>query len=165
MIEYHPFPPFIPTGCRRIIIGSFPGKENTCYPTDESWSYGAKRNQFWPIMEAVFETKLSTKKGKQDLLASHKIGLADIIQSCERSKNSNLDSTLKNKTYNPKLEQIIIDNSIRQLLFTGKGVMKEFIKHFQFPENIELVVLPSPSPAFMRMTFEEKIQVYKKILD
>jgi len=164
MIEYHPFPPFIPKDCQRLIVGSFPGKENTRNPTDESWSYGARRNQFWPIMEAVFETQLPTKKAKQNLLATHKIGLADIIQSCERSKNSNLDSNLINKTYNPHLEKIISDKPIKQLLFTGKGVMKEFQKHFRICENVELIALPSPSPAFMMMTFQQKVDVYKSVL-
>jgi hypoxanthine-DNA glycosylase len=164
MIECHPFPPFIPEGCQRLIIGSFPGKDSTQNQNAEDWYYGSKRNQFWSIIEAVYKIKLETKKEKQALLAAHKIGMTDIIYSCERSRNSNLDSNLKNKTYNPKLEQIISENSIKQLLFTGKGVLNEFKKHFRVSEEVELIALPSPSPAFMMMSFDEKVEKYKKIL-
>jgi G:T/U-mismatch repair DNA glycosylase len=42
--------------------------------------------------------------------------------------------------------------------------LNEFKKHFRVSEEVELIALPSPSPAFMMMSFDEKVEKYKKIL-
>ncbi len=161
MIEKHPFPPFIPQNCEILVIGSFPGKESTQEKRKDDWFYGAKRNQFWKLLENVYELELKTKDDKKKLFEKVKIGIADIIESCERNKNSNTDSNLINKVYNSKLAQIIATNPIDKILFTSKGVKKEFCKHFIVPENIDLITLPSPSPIYRRMNFEEKAKSYK----
>lgn len=57
MIETHIFKIFVPEKAKALILGSFSGKES---PADNGvndpaydWYYGTKRNQFWPILEAV----------------------------------------------------------------------------------------------------------------
>ncbi len=161
MIEKHPFPPFIPKDCKILVIGSFPGKESTREKREDDWFYGAKRNQFWKLLENVYQLELRTKEAKKKLFEKTKIGITDIIESCERSKNSNIDSNLINKVYNSKLAQIIENNPIDKILFTSKGVKKEFCKHFSVPKNVDLIALPSPSPIYRRMSFEEKAKNYK----
>jgi hypoxanthine-DNA glycosylase len=162
MIEKHPFAPFIPKDCKILVIGSFPGKESTQEKRPDDWFYGASRNQFWKLLENVYGKELKTKNDKQQLFERAKIGITDIIESCERSENSNSDLNLINKVYNAKLFEIIEANSIDKILFTSKGVNKEFREHFIVPENIDLITLPSPSPIYRRMSFEEKAKNYKR---
>lgn len=54
-IETHPFIPFVPENATILILGSFPGKEQTqTEPGAEQWFYGAKRNQFWNIISSIY---------------------------------------------------------------------------------------------------------------
>ncbi len=161
MIEKHPFPPFVPKDCKVLVIGSFPGKESTQAKKEDDWFYGAKRNQFWKLLENVYNIELKTKDDKKNLFNKAKIGITDIIESCKRKENSNSDSNLINKTYNSKLAEIIETNPIDKILFTSKGVKNEFCQHFTVPENVNLITLPSPSPIYRRMSFEGKAEKYK----
>lgn len=161
MIEKHPFPPFIPKDCKVLVIGSFPGKESTQEKRLDDWFYGANRNQFWKLLEKINGFELKTKDDKKKLFDKAKIGITDIIESCERNENSNSDSNLINKVYNSQLTEIIESNPIEKILFTSKGVNKELCQNFMIPENVNLITLPSPSPIFRRMSFEEKAEKYK----
>ena len=162
MIEKHPFKPFVPENSRVLILGSFPGKESTQSTNENDWFYYAKRNQFWKIIEAVFNQNLSSKSSKQELFKSQKIAITDIIESCERRENKNSDENLINRKYNKaSISEIIAQNPITKILFTSKHVYHEFLENFDKPENIELVVLPSPSPIFRRMGIQGKIDFYK----
>ena len=90
IVETHPFQSFIPKGAKYLIIGSFPGKGQTEKIISETdWFYGAKRNTFWKIMEAVYETELKTTSAKQKLFTSLKMGIADIILKAVRTANTN----------------------------------------------------------------------------
>lgn len=167
MIEIHPFSFFVPTNAKFLILGSFTGKnvgENSY-----DWFYGTKRNQFWPILEAVYKVKLNTKEDKKDLFEKLHMAIGDIIYSCERKKSSNLDVNLVNIIYNTKVvEEVLEENNLTRIFFTSrfvekkfKQVFKDIIKHFS---NIELITLPSPSPRYAVISKEEKIKRYKKLL-
>ena len=162
MIENHPFEPFFPPDCKLIVIGSFPGKESTQIKRENDWYYGANRNQFWKILETIYKRDLTNRTDKQELFREVRIGITDIISSCEREENSNSDSNLKNKVYNSSIPEVLITKPIEKILFTGKGVYSEFIENFDTIENIELIVLPSPSPIFRRLSFQDKVKEYTK---
>jgi hypoxanthine-DNA glycosylase len=97
MKETHPFQPFAPIGSKKLILGSFPGKESTQITRENDWFYGAARNQFWKILEIVFGKDLSDKNDKQELFKENKIAITDILLSCERRENNNSDDNLINK--------------------------------------------------------------------
>src|SRR3972149_2501161 len=100
MIEKHPFGPFVPQDAKYLILGSFTGKEavkgQPYYDDSYDWFYGTKRNQFWPMLEAVYDLKLNNITRKKKLFTKLGIAIADIIYQCEREGGSNLDSNLKN---------------------------------------------------------------------
>ncbi len=168
MIESHPFAPFVPEGSERLILGTFPGKCSTrkgsAAPLDD-WYYGSVRNQFWTIMAAVYGQRLTSKKDKMDLLTGQRIAMADIIASCERSHNRNSDGNLVRRVYNQQaIDSILARGAIRRVLFTGSGVKKDFLRHFSCSGAVELLVLPSPSPLYGRMSLEDKIAAYRQHL-
>ena len=55
-IETHPFLYFLPENPRLLIVGSFPGWEQVENKETE-WFYTAKRNKFWSILSAVYNTQ------------------------------------------------------------------------------------------------------------
>ena len=160
-IENHPFEPFIPENATVLIVGSFPGREQTQgYVDDEQWFYGAKRNQFWKIISAVYQTELLCKADKQNLFNKYGIGITDILLKVRRKNNSNLDDNLEIVEYNDKaIKEIFRKSNIKSIYFTSKFVGKHFNKLFPEIENVEF--LPSPSPRYARMTKDDKTNYYK----
>jgi len=162
-IETHPFEPFIPPVTKYLIIGSFPGKGQTEISTNNQWFYGAKRNTFWKILEAVYGISLEDRKSKEELFIKTKMGIADIILKAVRKNNTNSDNNLDIIELNDlAIKKILESKTVTTIFFTSKFVEKLFKKVFPLISNT--VVLPSPSPRFARMTLQEKINVYKKYL-
>lgn len=167
MIETHPFKSFVPPNARYLVLGSFTGK--SVGENSYDWYYGTKRNQFWPILEQVYNVKLDNKKTKQDLFVKLSIAITDIIYQCERKDSNNLDTNLVNIVYNTKvIEKILKKNKIKKIFFSSRYVENKFRKVFKnIIRNfspVELVTLPSPSPRYAKMSKEEKIRKYTEIL-
>lgn len=165
MVEIHPFGNFVPKQTKYLMLGSFVTKPSNPY----DWFYANGRNQFWPIMEEVYGLKFNTKEKQQNLFVQLKMALADIILSCERKKNSNLDINLFNIVYNTSAIKIIIEeNHVRRIFFTSRYVETLFRKHFkdiiQDYAEIELICLPSPSPRYAMLSKQKKVQQYKELL-
>jgi len=155
--EYHPFEPIIDQNSKVLILGTFPSLDSFKY----QFYYAHKRNQFWKIISDIFDISLSSDKEKTDFLLKSNIALWDIVKSCER-KNS-ADSNLKNIVANDIKSLLNSYPNIEKILFTGKKSEAIYMKHFQ-DIDIQTVVLPSPSPAYAAMSYEKKLDFYKKEL-
>jgi len=173
MIEIHPFGIFVPANTKYLILGSFAGRQAVkgMPYSDETydWFYGTKTNQFWPIMERVYGVTLKSKENKQELMTRLGIGIADIIYSCERKDGNNLDSNLINIVYAlDAITQIFSSKRIKKVFFTSRFVERKFNKVFKniIEENpsIELIMLPSPSRRYAKLTVQEKIFRFSEIL-
>lgn len=170
MAESHPFGDFVPTKSEYLILGSFTGKRSEIdIQNGYDWFYGTKRNQFWVIMGETFGITFKSKEEKQKLFKDLKIAITDIILSCERRSNSNLDMNLINIVFNDKaLSNIFKNNPLKKVFFSSRFVEKLFKKNFKeliekYP-NVELITLPSPSPRYAAMTKSEKILRYRELL-
>ena len=165
MIEIHPFGNFVPKKTTYLMLGSFVTKPSNPY----DWFYANGRNQFWPIIEETYGAEFKTKKQQQKLFTHLEMALADIILSCERKKNSNLDINLFNIIYNTdSLKAVIKENKVRKVFFTSRYVETLFRKEFkdviQTYTKLKLICLPSPSPRYAMLTKQEKINRYKELL-
>ena len=79
------------------------------------------------------------------------------------SRENSLDSSLENEDVNDLPTFLEEHPSINKLAFTGKKAEALFKTHFSHL-SIETVYLPSPSAAYAKMTFAEKVAEYKKQL-
>jgi len=163
VIETHPFEAFVPKDIQCLIVGSFPGKEQTQTKLDEThWFYGAPRNQLWKILEIVYKRELKNKQQKQHLFEDAGIGIVDVIKSCIRKEGTNLDENLQIREYNKEVIEKILKHHQPKVLFTSRFVEKEFKKLFPGYEDIDL--LPSPSPRYFRLRIEDKAKIYTQKL-
>jgi len=167
MLETNPFPPFVPKNCKYLLVGSFGGRMSD--DNNYDWYYGTKRNKFWYILSQVYKREFSNKEDKQRLFSDLKLGVTDIILSCERKHGTNLDNNLVNIVYNiDAINNILKNNKIERVYFSSKFVEKEFKKVFkEFYRNhqdITFFALPSPSPRYAAMSLPDKIKIYKKVL-
>jgi hypoxanthine-DNA glycosylase len=163
VIETHPFEAFIPKNIQCLIVGSFPGKEQTHLALDEThWFYGAPRNQLWKILEVVYKRELKNRKEKKQLFEEAGIGMTDVIKSCVRLEGTNLDENLEIKEYNKEVIEKILNRHQPKVLFTSRFVEKEFKKLFSDYKNTD--ILPSPSPRYFKLRIEDKAKIYKEKL-
>lgn len=154
----HPFSPILDQNTRILFLGSFPSIASF----EQAFYYAHPRNAFWPIMESIFDVHLETNEAKKAFCLEKKIGLWDVIGSCERSNSS--DTNLKNCIPND-FEKLLNDYpNIQVLAFTGKKSHDLFMKVFK-DLKIEKVLLPSTSPAHAAMTREEKTKIYTEFLE
>ena len=162
-VEKHPFAAFLPTNIQCLILGSFPGKEQTRGGLDENaWFYGAPLNQFWRIMAKAYGRELTTREEKQRLFEDAGIGMTDIFKSVVRTSGSNLDENLQIEEYNWEVIEAILKKHQPKVLCTSRFVEKEFKK--KFPAYPAVDVLPSPSPRYFKLTIEQKAEIYRQKL-
>ena len=160
VVETHPFEAFIPVNIRCLIVGSFPGREQTQIEPDEThWFYGAPRNQFWKILELVYKRELKNRKEKQQLFEKAGIAITDIIKSCIRTEGTNLDENLQITEYNKEEIEKILKQYQPKVLFTSRFVEKEFKR--LFPGYSTTDILPSPSPRYFRLGIQDKARIYE----
>ena len=165
-IEYHPFGSFIPPYTQYLVVGTFPGRLFSQRTAEENqaeinaFSYGG-HNQFWRIMEKIYDVELSTREAKMRLFQNLNIGLVDVIHACRRKKQSNLDSDLTDIVWNKdQFEHIFKEKDIKNVFCTGKGVALIFQKWYP---NKPVITLPSPSPLYASMRFEDKVEFYRNV--
>ncbi len=77
-IETHPFGNFIPGKISYLFLGSFTSKDAK-KGVDYDWYYSNGRNQYWSLIEQVYDIKLNNKKDKVKLFDKLEIGIADVI--------------------------------------------------------------------------------------
>lgn len=159
MIEHHTIRPVIFSDSKVLILGSFPSIKSF----EEGFYYAHPRNQFWPILAAVFNEPVQTKEDKITLCKKHNIALFDSAASLQREAKNSSDTNLKNIEVNDFEKLLAQYNNIKTILFTGKKAEQIFNKKYKHL-RIKKILLPSTSPAYASMKFEEKLAKYKEAL-
>ena len=154
----HPFKPIVFKDTEVLILGSFPSIKSF----EKNFYYAHPRNQFWKILESVTSYPVNNRDQKIWLLKECKFGLWDMIKSCQR--DNSLDSSLEDEEVNDLASFLEEHPSIKKLAFTGKKAEALFKIHFSHLE-IETAYLPSPSAAYAKMKFEEKVVQYRHKLE
>jgi len=152
------FAPVIDQDTRILILGSFPGVASL---TVQQY-YGHPRNQFWKLLSTVLEQDLVTLPYPERLnaLLAHGIGLWDVIAACERS--GSLDSAIRNAQHNNFAPLKKRCPHLKRVCFNGKTSGK-FETAFA-EASFDTLVLPSSSPANASWSFEQKLAVWREII-
>jgi len=151
----HPFGAFVPKDPEILILGSFPSIKSF----EDNFFYAHPQNQFWNLLSAVYDYKrLQSVEEKSNFLENHKIALWDMIKSCERENS--LDSNLKKIEVNNIKAFLQEHPTINKVCFTGKTSEKLYKQHFSYLK-VPTFYLPSPSPAYRAMKYDEKLKKYR----
>jgi hypoxanthine-DNA glycosylase len=154
----HPFEPFIDKNSKILILGTFPSIKSF----EDNFYYAHPQNQFWKLLSAVFDEIVpKTIEEKKIFLKNHNIALWDMVKSCTRVNS--LDSNLQDIKVND-IEKLLENYpNIQQLYLTSIKALKLYKRYFK-NLKVKYSYLPSPSPAYAKMSFEEKLKEYKKAL-
>lgn len=150
---------------KALVLGSIPGIASL---TAQQY-YAHPRNAFWPIMAEYFSFPTDASYQKQiNLLLENNTALWDVLRRCERE--GSLDSAIKKDTIEPNdIPTLIKENkTIKAILLNGGKASAEFNRHFkkdQMMQRVKVFSLPSTSPAYAAMSFDEKKSRWFAALD
>lgn len=151
--------PVIDADTRVLVLGSFPGAASLA----AGQYYAHPRNQFWPLISAVLKEDLAALPYAERLprLLAHHAGLWDVLAGCERE--GSLDSAIRKPAANDFERLRAVCPKLETVGFNGQASGK-FAPQFA-EAGYRTVVLPSSSPAHMAMTFEQKLAVWRQLIE
>jgi hypoxanthine-DNA glycosylase len=121
------------------------------------------RNQFWKLVGALLGEDLYSLPYDERLprLLAHRFGLWDVLAACERE--GSLDSAIRKPAANDFDRLRHLCPQLETVGFNGQASGK-FAPQFE-QAGYRIVVLPSSSPAHMAMSFEQKLAVWRQLID
>jgi hypoxanthine-DNA glycosylase len=152
------FPPVIDQHTEILILGSFPGEASL----SAQQYYAHPRNQFWKLTGALLNEDLVALRYAERLLRlrAHHIGLWDVIAACARE--GSLDSAIRQAQHNDFALLKQECPQLRRVCFNGKTSGKQAAVFAN--AGFETIVLPSSSPAYALLTFEQKLVAWRGIM-
>ncbi|MBF6056780.1 DNA-deoxyinosine glycosylase [Thiomicrorhabdus heinhorstiae] len=160
------FSPIIPPQPRLLILGTMPSVASL----EEAFYYAHPRNAFWPIIGRMVNREL---KGVDDKIAACRqlgILLWDVLQFCERE--GSLDSAIKAPQANdfqtlferfPQLKHVAFNGQAAEKLFTSQVLKKQLLDP-SIQSALQLITLPSTSPANARLKIDDKYLLWQEKL-
>lgn len=182
-VETHPLQPFLPEGCRLLMLGSFP-------PSRRRWCmdffYPNFINDMWRIFGTVFfedkcrfvdeQQKIFRQREIEQFLNDRKIGIFDCAQAVRRLKNTASDKDLE---VVEETDLVALLNSIpmcQSVVTTGQKATDILTRQFAISQpqvgssvgfvlnrrSLRLYRMPSSSRAYP-MKMEKKALSYEKM--
>ena len=137
-------------GTRLLLLGSFPGVASLA----AQQYYGHPRNQFWPILSALWQTDLVALPYAQRLqvMQQHGLGVWDVYARCQRQ--GSLDSAIREAQPNDLAGLAARLPALRAIAHNGG----ESARAMRVTGALGLPVhkLPSTSPANASWSFDRK---------
>ncbi len=166
MTRVRSFEPVVGRDPRVIILGSMPGVASL----EAAQYYAHPRNAFWPIMGELFDIDPGAEYAAR-IREFERLPLIlwDTLRSCHRpgSLDANIDIASARANDFPGL--LARFPGIRAILFNGATAEKYF-RRLVLPrlgriDNLELLRMPSTSPAHAGRSFDEKLVAWRRLLD
>ena len=151
-MEYHTIKPYYNKDSKVLILGSFPSRKSR----EEGFYYAHPQNRFWKILSHIYNEEITDKKV---FLKKHHLALFDVCASCEIIGSS--DASIKEVVPND-ISKTLKESRITHIILNGKTATRLYNK-FMKNISIEVISLPSTSPANAAFSLEALINEYKII--
>ena len=160
------FPPIFNASAHLLILGSMPGIASL----RAGQYYAHPRNQFWPIMAAILGVDLVAQDYpcRRQALQDAGIALWDVLQTCHRPGSLDADIAPDSVVVNNFRDLFSSCPQISRVFFNGAAAELHFKRHV-LPDRmlppLQLIRLPSTSPAHAAMNFNRKLAAWRAICD
>ena len=156
------FAPVVRDDARILILGSLPGQRSLA----EQQYYAHPQNAFWRIMRDLFGVAGSYQE-RCDALVENGIALWDVLAQSVRP--GSMDSDIDMRTATPNDFQALFTRcpDIKQVCFNGQKAAQMFARLVvadAFRDTMTAMTLPSTSPAYAAMPYEEKLALWRMAL-
>lgn len=153
----HTFSPVYDEHSKILILGSLPSVKSR----ENGFYYGHPKNRFWQVIASIYEREVPiTIAQKKELLLENKIALWDVVQSCDIIGSS--DSSIKN-VVTTDINIILSQCKINKIYANGKTAGKLYRKYSLQKTEINIIELPSTSPANAVYSLERLIKEWNMI--
>lgn len=148
-------PPVIARSSRLVVLGSFPGVASL----RAGQYYAHPRNQFWPLLGALWGIDLMALPYAERLaqIKRRGLGLWDVYASCRRE--GSLDQAIEEPVLNDLSSLRVCAPSLRWVAHNG-GESARVARHLR-ALDFEVLRLPSSSPANASWSFERKLAAWR----
>ncbi|MGZ9100899.1 MAG: DNA-deoxyinosine glycosylase [Brevundimonas sp.] len=145
------FDPVVDARTRLLILGSLPGDASL----KAGQYYGHPQNGFWRLVGGVIGVDLAALPYAERLAAlkAAGVGLWDVIASADRP--GSLDAAIRNAEAADLNRLIASLPALRAVAFNGATAARIGRRSLTAPDRIELIDLPSSSPAHTRPLTEK----------
>lgn len=158
------FPAIAGAGCHTLILGSMPGVASLA----RQQYYAHPRNAFWPIMTELLGIDAgSDYAARTAALAAAGFGLWDVLKACVRP--GSLDAAIETTSIVPNdiAAFAIAHPALRRICLNGGTAARLFRRHIEprleIP-TLEIIALPSTSPAHAGMPYAEKLRCWSVLI-
>lgn len=152
-------PPVLARHTRLLVLGSFPGAASL----QAQQYYGHPRNQFWPLLGALWGLDLAALPYRQRLAEVRRrgLGLWDVYASCRRA--GSLDQAIEDAEFNDLGSLRQRAPALRCVAHNG-GESARAMKQVA-ALGYTVLRLPSTSPANASWSFERKRAAWQAALE
>jgi TDG/mug DNA glycosylase family protein len=160
------FEPVADSNAEILILGSMPGQESLA----AGQYYANRRNAFWKIMAELlgFDPESSYEARLHELKAN-RIALWDVLQSCTRVGSLDAKIDAGSITVNDFQSFFQTHEKIHAVFFNGAKAESAYRQYVlptvSTPMPISYTRLPSTSPAHASLSYEQKLQVWRAVLN
>lgn len=155
----HGFEPVFDRASRILILGSMPSQMSR----QMGFYYGNPRNRFWQVLCTLLREPLPDSidiESKKEILLRRHIALWDVIQSCDIRGSA--DSEIKNVV--PTALGEVLGCNIKAVFANGKKAAAVYEKYQKERIGMEMITLPSTSPANAACSLQKLIDEWRVIL-
>jgi hypoxanthine-DNA glycosylase len=160
------FPPIADAGAQVLVLGSLPGVRSL----EMREYYAQPHNAFWRIMGELFGAGPELRYAERVLrLRESRVAVWDVLAAGEREGSLDSSIVAKSIVVNDFAAFFVRHASIRLICFNGNtaaGLFRRRVLPGLSPEcaAIERHALPSTSPAYASLGFEQKLAQWAAVL-
>ncbi len=152
-------PPVIAPHTRLIVLGSFPSVASLA----AGQYYAHPRNQFWPILSALWNVDLRAQPYAErlDEVRRRGLGIWDVYAACKRE--GSLDSAIESPELNDLASLRERAPQLVAIAHNG-GESARAMRHTR-ALGVPVLRLPSTSPANASWSFERKLAAWRDVFE
>ena len=156
------FAPISRTDARVLILGSLPSQRSLA----EGQYYGHPQNAFWRIMRELIGAEGNYEERCQTLM-DHRLALWDVLASSVRPGSMDAAIRVETAQHNDFPAFFSEHRDLEWIGFNGQKAAQLFASRAHdsvAATSTRSTVLPSTSPAYASMSFDEKLDRWRSII-
>lgn len=155
------FPPLLPKAPHTLILGTMPGEKSL----ELNQYYAHPQNQFWKFMGDIYGAHKSLPyEERVHILLSKQVAVWDVLSSCTRI--GSMDADIKNAVVNDFQTFFTEHPTITRVIFDSLTAEKLYLKQVlpTLTHTLTYQRVPSPSPAYAAMSYDQKLVMWSDAL-
>lgn len=154
----HTFEPVYDENSKILILGTMPSVRSR----EQKFYYGHKQNRFWQVIADITGSEVPQSiPEKKSMLLNNRIAIWDVVKECEIAGSS--DASIRNVVVND-VAGLLKKSNIKKIAANGRKAAELYNRYLYDMTGIEIIVMPSTSPANAACNLKKLCDFYKTLL-